>query len=158
MFVMITTSFGVEYWRYHAITTGVYDAVQNSAINAIAQNEPSLYNTEKDMYAGAYDYSNGTWQSDINTQEVTNTLANHMNLIQDGSDWIMRDSNNHEEYRLSNLSIQTSNSYIPYGDANSSNGMALTLTFQLKTNFLFAGSGDSVSIPMEVMVGRQGMF
>lgn len=158
MFVMIATSFGVEYWRLHALTTGAYDAVENCAISAITDNQASLYNTEKDMYAGAYTYADGSWQSDINTQDISNTLLNHMNLRQSGSDYIMLDSNGHEEYRLANLSIQTTNVYTPSGDSNSSNGMQIVITFDLKTNFLFAGSGQSVSIPMKVPVGAQGKF
>lgn len=155
--VMLMLAFSVELWRLHAVTNGVYDAMRAATVTTITENAPALYAAQTDMAGDAYTYSGSGWQSDADTSAITEVLANHLELQQDGADWIKVDGGGHELYRLANVSVQVSNPYAPSGTPGTAPMLTVTVTFTLKTTFQ-AGFILPVSVPMKVSAGIAGKF
>lgn len=155
--LLLLLAFSVELWRLHTLSTGVYDAMRSGTETAVTDNAPALYAAEADMAGSAYDYTTSGWQADVNTSAVTDMLAIHLGLKQNGSDWIRYDGNGHELYRLANVNIRVSNPFAPSGNPSSAQMFTITVTYTLKTTWQ-SGIVLPVSVPMRICEGIGGKF
>lgn len=155
--LLLMLAFSVELWRLHTLSTGVYDAMRSGTETAVTDNAPTLYAAEVDMAGSAYSYTASGWQADADTSAVTDMLANHLGLRQNGSDWIRYDGNGYELYRLANVNVQVSNPFAPPGDPSSAPMFTITVTYTLKTTWQ-SGIILPVSVPMRISEGIGGKF
>lgn len=155
--LLLLMAFSVELWRMHTLSTGIYDAMRSGTETAVTNNAPALYTAETDMAGSAYAYTASGWQSDVDVSAITDMLANHLGLKQNGSDWIRYDGNGHELYRLADVNIQMSNPFTPSGDPSSASMFTITVTYTLKTTWQ-SGIVLPVSVPMRVCEGIGGKF
>lgn len=155
--VMLMLAFGLELWRLHATTTGVYDSMRSAAMTTVTENAPTLYAAETDMAGDAYTYTGSGWQADVDTSAITDMLANHLGLRQSGGDWIRYDESGHELYRLSGLAVQVSNPLAPSSDPSTADKLTVTVTFTLRTVWQ-SGVALPVSVPMKIEAGIGGKF
>lgn len=155
--VMLMLAFSLELWRLHAVTTGVYDAMRSATVTTVTENAPALYAAETDMAGDTYAYSGSGWQTSMDTSAITNMLATHLGLRQNGSNWIGYDAGGHERYRLSGLAVQVSNPLAPSGAPSTADKLTITVTFTLKTVWQ-SGVVLPVSVPMKVEAGIGGKF
>lgn len=155
--LMIFLGSSEEYWRQHTLTNGVYNAVRSATEATIAKNAAVLYTGETDMAGNAYTYTGSGWVSDVDTSNITDTLANHLGLRQSGGDWVKYDGDGHEMWRMSDVSIQTANQFAPSGDPSTAQRLTITVTFTLKTSY-WSGIVLPISVPMKVSAGIGGKF
>lgn len=155
--LLLMLAFSVELWRLHTLSTGIYNAMRSGTETAVTDNAPALYAAEADMAGSAYAYTTSGWQSDVDTSAVTDMLANHLGLRQNGSDWIRYDGSGHELYRLANVDIQVSNPFAPSGGPSDAAMFTITVTYTLKTTWQ-SGVILPVSIPMKICEGIGGKF
>lgn len=155
--LLLMLAFSVELWRLHTLSTGVYDAMRSGTETAVTDNAPTLYAAETDMVGSAYDYTASGWQSDVDTSAVTDMLADHLGLRQNGNDWIRYDGDGHELYRLADVDIQVSNPFVPSGDPSDAAMFTITVTYTLKTTWQ-SGIALPVSVPMRICEGIGGKF
>ena len=147
--VMLLLAVSLELWRLHAVTNGVYDAMRSATITAVTENAPALYAAQTDMAGDAYAYTGSGWQSDVDTTAIMDVLANHLGLLQSGSDWVKTDGSGHELYRLANVNVQVSNPYAPSGAPGTAPTLTVTVSYTLKTTFQ-SGVVVPVSVPMRI--------
>ncbi len=155
--LLLLLAFSVELWRLHTLSTSVYDAMRSGTATAVTDNAPTLYAAEADMTGDAYTYTASGWQADVDTSAITDMLANHLGLRQNGSDWIRYDGNRHELYRLADVNIQVSNPFAPSGDPSDAPMFTITVTYTLKTTWQ-SGIVLPVSVPMRICEGIGGKF
>lgn len=155
--VMLMLAFSLELWRLHAVTTDVNNAMRSATLTAVTENASTLYAAETDMAGDAYVYTGSGWQSNVDTSAITDMLATHLGLRQNGSDWIRYDTEGRELFRLSNLNVQVSNPLAPSGNPSTSDKLTVTVSFTLKTTWQ-SGVVLPVSVPMKVEAGIDGKF
>lgn len=155
--VMLMLAVSLEFWRLHAITNGVYNAMRAATVTAITENAPALYAAQTDMAGGAYAYANSGWQSNVDTSAITDILENHLGMRRSGSDWVKASEDGHELYRLSNVNVQVSNPYAPSGDPGTAPTLIVTVSYTLKTSFQ-SGIVAPVSVPMRIEAALGGKF
>lgn len=157
--LMLCIGAALEISRIWIVEKGANDAVRNSVVLASHQNEDSLYESEKDMYTASYsfDSSGGTWNAHAETSAIEDCLKNHLQLVDDGTGWVKKDSAGHEQYRVTNLAVSVGNpSLAPSGDPESLQSFTITVNFTLEVPINFTGAG-TVSTPMQVKstIGRK---
>lgn len=155
--LLLLLAFSVELWRLHTLSTGVYDAMRSGTETSVTDNASALYAAETDMAGDAYAYTSSGWQSEVDISAVTDMLANHLGLQQNGSDWIYYDASGHELYRLADVDIQVSNPFAPSGDPSDAAMFTITVTYTLKTTWQ-SGIALPVSVPMRICEGIGGKF
>lgn len=127
LILMICAAAVFEYSRLQIIASGVRDAVNTAATETCAENYYKVYDGVREGYSGGYKLSSGKWSEAIDAGDVYSRLDRLLGTQEQGGYHVK--FNGSEEYSLSDLSVQMTNT--PFAPDNPENENKLTCKTQI---------------------------
>lgn len=158
MFLLVLVATGLEYLRLNVIAQGTRDGVQAVITQACTNNYDKLYNGLREGYSGGYTLQKGKWVQDINSEDAYAMLDKQLGTQPDGSGHAKR-SGNTLEFRISDLSIQMTNTPFAPDEAGGENRFTGEATYTVTIPLSFGWQGmPPLKIPMKVKAGYTAKF
>jgi hypothetical protein len=98
-----------EYFRLSIIAAKVRDAAQSAVLSVATENYDLVYSGLRQSYSGGYTRSGNGWTETWTTGDVYKRISQELGLIQEGSNYVRRTSNQ-TEYSISGLKVKIINS------------------------------------------------
>lgn len=158
MLLIVIVASGLEYLRLNVIAQGTRNGMETVITQTCTDNYDRLYNGLREGYSGGYRLDNGNWTEDVNTDAAYSAMDKQLGTKSEGAGHAKYNGST-MEFRISDLSIQMSNTPFAPDDSGSEQKFTGTATYTVTVPLSFGWQNlPPLVIPIQVKAGYTAKF